>query len=243
MYLLDLTCDSPAANLALDEALLDASEAGELPGPILRLWESPRPLVVVGRASQVQVEVHLEQCQSERVPVLRRCSGGAAIVAGPGCLMYAVVLSYQQYPQLRSLENAHQFVLSHLLKAVTPLVKPSLGTTATQGTCDLTIGPLKVSGNSLRCKRTHLLYHGTLLYAMNLETISRLLKHPPRTPDYRQQRAHDQFLTQIPASQQDLKSGLCQAWQVTQTMESIPEQRIEQLVRERYSQDSWNLKR
>ncbi len=34
------------------------------------------------------------------IPVLRRASGGAAIVIGPGCLMYALVLSYELRPSL-----------------------------------------------------------------------------------------------------------------------------------------------
>jgi len=52
MKLLDLTLPSPAENLALDEALLDAAEAGEMADEVLRFWESPQPLVVVGRSSQ-----------------------------------------------------------------------------------------------------------------------------------------------------------------------------------------------
>ena len=50
MKLLELTLPTPAENLALDEALLDAAEAGELPDEVLRLWEPSQPLVVVGRS-------------------------------------------------------------------------------------------------------------------------------------------------------------------------------------------------
>jgi lipoate-protein ligase A len=49
MKLLDLTLPTPAENLALDEALLDAAEAGELPDEVLRLWEFPQAVVVIGR--------------------------------------------------------------------------------------------------------------------------------------------------------------------------------------------------
>ncbi len=94
MRLLDLTLETAEENLALDEALLDEAEAGREPREVLRIWESPRPLVVLGRSSQVSHEVELAFCRQQGIPVLRRASGGAAIVAGPGSLMYAVVLSY-----------------------------------------------------------------------------------------------------------------------------------------------------
>ncbi len=73
--------------------LEDAEHAGQ-PREILRLWESPQTMVIVGSSTRVADEVNLDACRRMRVPVLRRPSGGAPIVAGPGCLMYAVVLSY-----------------------------------------------------------------------------------------------------------------------------------------------------
>jgi len=105
---LHLTLPSPAENLALDESLLDAAEAGEIDTGVLRLWESPTYCVVLGRSSSAAIEVHLEACHQDCVPVLRRSSGGGTILAGPGCLMYALVLSFQDYPQLQAIDQAHQ---------------------------------------------------------------------------------------------------------------------------------------
>src|SRR5688500_8952672 len=111
MQFLDLTLDSPQANLALDEALLEHAERAGRPSEVLRVWESPAPIVVIGRSSRIEDEVHLDHCRTAGIPVLRRVSGGAAIVAGPGCLMYAVMLSYQVRPELRPIDAAHRFVL------------------------------------------------------------------------------------------------------------------------------------
>jgi len=122
MHLLDFTLTTPQENLALDEALLDAAEEAGEPAEVLRFWEVDRPAVVLGRSSKAAEEANLEACRADGVPVLRRCSGGAAIVAGPGCLMYAVVLSYQLHPELRALDLAHRFVLSRLREALLPLV-------------------------------------------------------------------------------------------------------------------------
>src|SRR5438105_12390015 len=158
MKLLNLTLPTPAENLALDEALLDAAEAGDLADEVLRLWEPAQPLVVVGRSSHVAAEVDLSACEAAQVPVLRRSSGGAAIVSGPGCLMYAVVMRYAGREHLRLVDQAHRYVLAAIAAGLRPLV-PGVGSV---GTSDLVLDNRKVSGNSMRCKREHFLYHGTV---------------------------------------------------------------------------------
>ena len=65
---------------------------------------------------------------------------------GPGCLMYAVVLSLRLRPQLRSIDQAHAQVLGTIAAALRPSV-PGL---TCRGICDLAIGEQKVSGNSVR---------------------------------------------------------------------------------------------
>src|SRR4051812_23769070 len=132
MKRLELTLPTPAGNLALDEALLEAAEAGEFGGDVLRLWESPETAVVVGRSSRVAEEVDVAACSAAGVPILRRASGGAAIVAGPGCLMYGVVLRYAGREHLRLLDQVHRHVLGIVRSAIEPLA----GDVAHRGICD-----------------------------------------------------------------------------------------------------------
>ena len=136
-----LTLPTPEENLALDEALLDsaeegAEEAADAPGEILRFWEPPELLVVVGRSSAVEREVHVDPCREQGIPILRRASGGAAILTGPGCLMYALVLSYERFPRLRAIDVAHAWVLDRIAAALAPLA-PQI---SRRGTSDLAIG-------------------------------------------------------------------------------------------------------
>ncbi len=208
MRYLDLTLPSPAENLALDEALLDEAEAADAPLETLRFWEAAKPAVVLGRSSRVAVEVRGETCREEGVPVLRRVSGGAAIVAGPGCLMYSLVLSLRLRPHLRNIDRAHAHVLDTIVAALAEAV-PEI---ARRGTSDLAIGDLKFSGNSVRCRRDSLLYHGTLLYDFPLDQIERFLAMPPRQPDYRQKRAHEAFVTNLPLSAEAIRDALRSAW-------------------------------
>ncbi len=118
MHLFDLTLPTPEENLAIDEALLDEAEEAAGPYECLRLWEAARPLVVVGRNSRLADEVNVDACRAAGVPILRRTSGGCAIVAGPGSLMYAVVLSYERRPALKMLDTAHRFVLETIADAL-----------------------------------------------------------------------------------------------------------------------------
>jgi lipoate-protein ligase A len=239
MQFLDLTLAEAAANIALDEALLEAAESAPEPREVLRLWEPAAPLVVVGRSSHVAAEVHVENCRERGIPVIRRTSGGLSIVGGKGCLMYAVVLSYELRPALRSIDEAHREVLSTTIRALRPLV-PEL---ARRGTSDLVIGGRKVSGNSLRCKRRHLLYHGTLLYSFPLELIGDLLAEPPRAPDYRAGRPPAGFVAHLPASGIDLRAALATTWQAEEPMLEWPRALTEELTREKYSREEWNWRK
>jgi lipoate-protein ligase A len=238
MKLLNLTLDNPAANIALDEALLESAEQHGSPLEVLRLWESPQPMVVLGRSSRVDQEVEHAACLAEHVPVIRRCSGGASVLAGPGCLMYAVVLSCERRPDLRLIDQAHQFVLGRLAESLARV----LPDVQLQGISDLTRANRKVSGNSMRCKRRHLLYHGTLLYDFPLAEIGRLLKTPPRQPDYRERRTHDDFVANLPADRETLCRALERAFDARTPLADWPRRMTDELVADRYSQSAWNLR-
>jgi lipoate-protein ligase A len=244
MRRLFVTLDTPAANLALDEVLLDGAEAEGPGAEVLRLWESPRPVVVVGRSSRVDLEVDVAACAARGVPILRRSSGGAAIVAGPGCLMYAVVLSYELRPEARGIHASHAYVLDRLAGAL----RSHVGRVERAGTSDLVLvdgrgeaAARKVSGNSVRVKRTHFLYHGTLLYDFDLPLIAACLKSPPRQPEYRQARGHRDFVANLPVSRQTLEAALAAAWPTQGELADWPQAQVEALVNERYGEQEWNL--
>lgn len=245
----DLTLSSPAENLALDEAWLEQAERGALASDLLRFWESSEPLVVVGRASRVEAEVDLAACRERGIPVLRRSSGGAAIVALPGCLMYAVVLRQPATYGWHHLDQIHAGVLQRVADGVARagITLQRRGTSdlvwSDQALGDCSLGERKVSGNSVRLKRRAVLYHGTLLYAADLDLIAACLKQPPRQPDYRQSRTHRQFIVNLPLTRSALVAGLVEAWQATALTTDWPRDDVRQLVGDKFSQDQWNRER
>ena len=237
MQLLQLTLPTPAENVALDDALLEAAETGEIAGGVLRLWESPEYCVVLGRSSKAEVEVNLDACRRQEVPILRRPSGGGTVLAGPGCLMFAVVLDYSSLPHLRAVDAAHRYVLERNAAALSRHV-PGV---AHAGISDLVIaqqdGPaLKISGNALRAKRNHFLYHGTLLYDFALERIGKLLATPTRAPAYRQDRPHDQFVANLPLSREQIEQLLIDAWDAHEPLTDWPRERVAELAETKYGQ-------
>lgn len=241
LYFLDHTESDPAENLAVDEALLEWVEESEVEHPpeILRIWAPTTPFVVIGRASILANEVNEVECVRRSVPILRRSSGGTAIVTGPGCLMYAVVLSLVKRPELRMIDEAHRFVLQRLAAAVS-----NCGVEAQcAGTSDVVIGLQKISGNSLRTRRNALLYHGTILLDFDLSLMACLSQEPPRQPEYREGRSHDRFVRNLHVPIETLKRALRAGWNADQPLEQWPHQRVSELVLERYGQQTWTYQR
>lgn len=236
MRLVDHTCEDLAENLALDEALLEESESIPDGAEWLRIWEPYSPLVVLGRSSRIESEVNLEVCRREGIPVYRRASGGATIVTGPGCLMYAVVLNYERSPHLRLVDAAHRHVLGMLAAALAPLIRGA----SHVGTSDLAVNGRKFSGNSLRARREHLLYHGTLLYSFPLPLISTCLATAPRQPAYRAGRSHDQFVMNLGVKLEQLRAAVLGAFGPTVKADVVPWGRTKALADQKYRRREWN---
>jgi lipoate-protein ligase A len=249
----DLTFPSPAENLAADEALLDASEAGQ-GGPVLRFWEPREYFVVVGYANKVATEVNVAACEAKGIPIFRRSSGGGTVVQGPGCLDYALILEITPEGPLHNIGVANQFIMRQNRAALqslfpksrppnpgrpTPDARPEI---AIRGHTDLAIGDRKFSGNSQRRRRQFLLFHGTFLLAFDLPLVSELLPMPSKQPDYREDRSHDRFLTNLNVSADKVKAALRHAWKAEEPLKNPPLEKISALTREKYATREWNLK-
>jgi len=248
--LLQSTLESPAANLACDEALLDICE--ETGQETLRFWESPTEFVVVGYGNAVASEVNEAACKAENVPILRRCSGGGTVVQGPGCLNYALTLRAHEEGPLATVTGTNKFVMDQNRRAFEQLLGRAV---SVQGHTDLAVAEvegqraeistrlLKFSGNAQRRRRQSVLFHGTVLYNFDLSRITQLLKAPSKQPDYRANRHHGEFVTNIPAAAGSIVSALSEVWKATEVLESAPLQEVERLVKERYSTADWNAAR
>jgi lipoate-protein ligase A len=238
MKLCELTLPTPEENLACDEALLEQCEA-DPGGELLRLWEPAQYFVVVGYANRVATEVRLPFCRNNRLPVLRRCTGGGTVLQGPGCLNYSLFLRLDRADLQRGITATNEFILARHQEALTALLRAPV---ERQGQTDLAIGGLKFSGNAQRRKKNFLLFHGTFLLDFDINLVEQALPMPSRQPEYRDSRSHADFLVNLKQPSGLLKTALCQAWQAAEPLVEIPLESVRRLVAEKYSRDEWNLK-
>ncbi len=234
MEFIDATLPTLNENLAADEALLLDAEASR-GGEVLRLWEWPRPAVVLGAGGRIADDVDVVACDQDQVPLARRASGGGTVLLGSGCLLYTVVLRYDRAAELRDIRKSYQWILSRITGAL-----PGV---ALQGPSDLAVGGRKVGGSAQQRKREYLLHHGSLLYGFDLSLMGRYLREPPKQPDYRGRRSHGEFVTNLSIGAPDLRSQLAAAWDAAPVDRPLPAEPIRQLVAQRYSSAEWVYRR
>jgi len=238
MKYLDLTLKKPELNLGLDEALMDFCEEG-FEHDILRFWEPTEHFVVVGYSNRIQAEVNITSCHENNIPILRRCSGGGTVLQGPGCLNFSLILKIANSLPLKGIKETNQSIMNRNKEILQPLVGPEI---SRQGETDLTLGNLKFSGNAQRRKSRFVLFHGTFLLNFDIALIGKHLLMPSKQPSYRQDRSHNDFLTNIPLASKQLKEILRQGWNANQELESIPTKETDLLVRKKYSTQDWNFR-
>ncbi len=234
---LDVELPSVAENLALDEALLAEAHDGLFDGLVVRTWMAGQPTVVLGSSSHVSQEVDLAACDAEGVTLVRRPSGGLTVVVGPGCLMWTVVARWPE--PTPAIDGVHAAVLDPLAAALRAVGRQVVR----RGSSDLAIdsaGALrKVSGNALRMRRQAVLYHGTLLDDFDLGLVTRVLRHPPREPDYRAGRDHGSFLANLELGRGPLEAAVRTAFAATHERRTWPQHHVADLVAERYRETTW----
>jgi lipoate-protein ligase A len=191
----------PGRQLAADWELFQAVELG-IAEVRWRCWESPAPVVVIGRHGAPAADIFQERCSADRVPVLRRFSGGGAVVLGPGCVNFAVVFSLGSRPEFVDVEQSFAIILDAIASA---LDVPGL---ARADRADLAVAGRKVSGNAQRRGRRALIHHGTLLYDFDPQLAARYLREPGRQPAYRARRPHAEFIGNLPLGADTVRARL-----------------------------------
>jgi lipoate-protein ligase A len=162
-----------AEGLAVDEAL--ARRAGDEDSlPTLRLYTYRPHAVLVGRFQDVEREVHVERCAEAGVELNRRPTGGGTILMGPDQLGVALALPGHALKTARARERMARFSegVRRGLEA--------LGIEATfRGKNDLEVDGRKVAGLGVhRTTSGGLLFHASLLVALDVALMARLLRTP-----------------------------------------------------------------
>jgi lipoate-protein ligase A len=147
---------------------------------------------------------------------------------------------------LRRIDAAHRFVLESIGQALSALVaeaaggepdsrgawppRASVGAVRRRGVSDLCVGDRKVSGNSLRVKLDHLLYHGTLLFDFPAALLDALLFLPPRQPEYRRGRRHSDFVANLPVAPAAIRQALVNVFAAHEELDDWPRADVDRLA-------------
>ena len=177
------------------------TRSGPAGGEHLVIWEAAYPAVVLPRNGAADVWAYVDACAARDIPILRRDSGGGAVVLGPGCLNFALILSLDARPGLADVTDSYAALLGAMAES---LSIPHVSLRCT----DLALGNRKFAGHAQRRLRRSLLHHGTILYDFDLGLIGAVLPEPLRRPAWRRSRRHREFLTNLPFDRPDLMARL-----------------------------------
>ncbi|MDR1780851.1 MAG: lipoate--protein ligase family protein [Tannerella sp.] len=157
MKILLSNSDSPVYHIEWETELLRARR-----GEGFLLLYINRPSVIVGRHQLIESEVDVDYCRSNGIEIARRISGGGAVYHDFGNINYAFVYD-------RGAEAALD--RDYTLPVVLTLRR--LGIDAVVGARrELLAGGKKISGTASFATRDKVLFHGTLLHRVNLETMA-----------------------------------------------------------------------
>lgn len=151
-------------NFALEEFTLTHLDINETYLMFYRMT----PTVIVGRNQNTVEEVNMDYIRSHNVTVTRRLSGGGAVYNDPGNLSFSFIAR----------DDGDSF--NNYRKFTEPVIRAlkHLGVDARlEGRNDLTAGGKKISGNAQFVTKGRIFSHGTLLFDVNLDNVSKAL-HP-----------------------------------------------------------------
>ena len=163
-------------NMAIDEAILTARIAGQVPNT-LRFYRWQPSAVSVGRNQNPQDEVYLDACKALGVDLVRRISGGGTVYHDfEGEVTYAV---FAKADELGTADITT--VYAKIYEAIKDALR-LLGITAdfsggdAKNCPNMTVCGKKISGSSQTISRGVVLQHGTVLRSVDYQKMFQLLK-------------------------------------------------------------------
>lgn len=159
----------------------------------LNLWIPTERLTVMGSSNKADVELYVDRCKADGVPILKRYGGGGAVVLHEGCVIISIGLWVKE-----AFANQKYFAaINHAIIASLAERWEPFAAIEQKGISDLAVGEFKVAGTSLFRSRHYLLYQASLLVDGHSNLMEKYLKHPSKEPDYRRARSHKDFVKGI----------------------------------------------
>jgi len=176
--LLKLETQNASANMAIDEAILQARIGNFVPNTV-RFYKWNPSAVSVGKFQNVENEVQIDNCEKYGVDIVRRITGGGTVYHdAEGELTYSVIVRKEDL-QTEDVTAVYAKIYSGIAEALQNLGIKSDFNQGNIKTCpNLTVNGKKISGSAQCHKKGVVLQHGTLLLDVDLEKMFTFLRVP-----------------------------------------------------------------
>lgn len=170
--------------LQIEEALLRADD---------RNWclinEGSPPAIVMGISGKPHELIHPEILHRSTIPVIRRFSGGGTVVVDHNTTFVTFIINQAVVEVGNSPEK--------ILRWTEELYRPTVSHPEFRmRENDYVVGDRKFGGNAQYMRKGRWLHHSSLLWDYDPIKMNYLLL-PKKTPQYRQQRMHAEFLCKL----------------------------------------------
>lgn len=159
----------------------------------MKFWVPTETLVVIGNGSKPQNEIVADMIRTDRIPVVRRSTGGCAVVLS----RKMAIVSFAVYTENQRDSGEYFRIFNSII--IDALTKMGVRDVSHKGRSDIAIGEQKIAGTAIYRNKISVFYHGVINLAGDAKQIDRYLKHPPREPEYRRNRKHSEFVTSLEA--------------------------------------------
>jgi len=173
-------------NMALDEAISEAV-IQKISPPTLRLYQWDRPSISIGYFQKIS-EINADYCRQNDYPVVRRLTGGRAILHDRE-LTYSLSSLHNSYPFNGSLLDNYKTISSALLSGLTSIgieAEMSFVKKRTEGHRDsacfkaasygeVTVKSKKIIGSAQKRYKDGFMQHGSILFSFNSRELCNVL--------------------------------------------------------------------
>jgi lipoate-protein ligase A len=155
------------------------------------MYPFPETAVVLGRGSKLDVELDIDPILDDETKIYRRRGGGCSVVLDPGNLIVSVAMPIEGLRDTKIwFDRCTNWMIDGLrLSGIKKVYH--------DGISDLVIERRKIAGSAFYRMKGYAYYTVALLVTPNIDLMEKYLKHPPREPDYRDQRSHKDFVVAI----------------------------------------------
>ncbi len=265
--LIDTGTNNAFYNMAVDEAIMKTCRKGKVP-PTIRFYQWSPPGLSLGYFQQLHSEVDCATCKEHGVDIVRRLTGGRAILHDDE-LTYSIVGRDTEDFLPKSVLESYKVISRGIIKGLQSLgldvelkpveknKKPDRGFSAAcfdaPSWYEVVAGGKKLVGSAQTRQKGVILQHGSIPFSLNTDTLFRLLNI---SDERMRQRLKGRFQKKATSLNQQsgtklqlkrVKNALRQGWEEVfgiglKEGQLLPEEEkwIKELIENKYQAEDWN---